>query len=227
MYARYAVYYSPDDQSALGQFGRHILGRSAELERADQSSSRFGDTARWYSLTQQPAHYGFHATLKAPFELASTQQSDDLLQACSALAARHQPIVLSGLAPRKMGGFAALTLPDQPATLIDLANDCVLALEPWRAAIGEHDINRRLGQGLSERQLRQLTKFGYPYIFDDFLFHMTLSCELSSDDSDYMQWLAEEYESTVIADPLLDRIVLFAQTDRNSAFVRLREFHFS
>jgi 2'-5' RNA ligase len=227
MYARYAVYFSPDDQSALAHFGQHVLGRSAEHDRSDQANSAFSDHERWYTLTERPAYYGFHATLKAPFELSSTHRSDDLIQACSALATRHKPIVLSGLAPRRMGSFAALTLPVQPPTLSDLANDCVLALEPWRATISEHDIKRRLGQGLSERQVDQLTKYGYPYIFDDFLFHMTLSSELSSDDSDFMQWLLAEYERYAIDDPLLDRIVLYAQTDRNSAFLRLREFSLS
>lgn len=227
MFARYAVYFSPDDRSELGRFGSSVLGRTATGQRSSDTRSSFHDLGRWQSLTEKPAHYGFHATLKAPFELAAGFQQDDLLQACAFLATQQSAIVLDGLAPQCISNFAALTLPRQPVQLLELSNTCVTSLERFRAPINEHDIERRKNAKLTERQFDQLLKFGYPYVFDDFQFHMTLSSQLSDADKDYMHWLEVEYTQLVTTDPTLDRLAVFAQIDRNSAFSRIEEFVFA
>lgn len=224
MPARYALYFSPEDTSSLGLYGKTILGRTARSQRTDDASSSFNDQARWHSLTRKPAHYGFHATLKAPFELMAGSQLTELTSLCRQLATRLEPIELAGLAPGKISNFAALSLRWQPDTLTALARDCVEALEPVRAPISEQDIQRRLHQPLSDRQLLQLKRYGYPYIFDDFQFHMTLSDQLSASDADYLLWLEQEYTQLVTSVPVLDRIALYTQSDRKSAFVMLEAY---
>ena len=53
------------------------------------------------------------------------------------------------------------------------------AFEPLRAPLNETDIARRRKSTLSERQDAQMLKWGYPYVFQDFHFHMTLSGRIS------------------------------------------------
>ncbi|MFK7891755.1 MAG: DUF1045 domain-containing protein [Granulosicoccus sp.] len=228
MYARYAIYFCPGDQSPLSRYGRQVLGRNAQkTERKPGSSSGFSDSSRWEELTRKPAHYGFHATLKAPFEIAATKQPEALEQACRDLASEHSAIPLTGLAPRLLNGFAALTLEADPLLLQELARCCVEKLELWRAPLSQYDIDRRRNSNLSARQLQQLTQFGYPYIFDDFKFHMTLSSQLTDQDQDYVNWLSTQYKQLVLSDPVLDRIALFAQSTRDSPFFRINEFCFA
>jgi hypothetical protein len=38
--------------------------------------------------------------------------------------------------------------------------------------------NRRLAQPLTARQIGHLDRWGYPYVFEDFRFHMTLTARL-------------------------------------------------
>ena len=80
MSARYALYFSPVTNSPLASFGAVSLGRTATTPRPDNVGSPHPDKARWLSLTQSPAHYGFHATLKAPFELRPGTSIEGLTQ---------------------------------------------------------------------------------------------------------------------------------------------------
>ena len=43
------------------------------------------------------------------------------------------------------------------------------------------DLERRRKSGLSERHDTYLVRWGYPYIFDEFRFHLTLSNKLEDD----------------------------------------------
>src|SRR5262249_30663264 len=38
-----------------------------------------------------------------------------------------------------------------------------------------HEREQRLSAGLSERQIENLDRWGYPYVFEDFRFHLTLT----------------------------------------------------
>ena len=46
------------------------------------------------------------------------------------------------------------------------------------------ELERRGLDSLSERQRGNFERWGYPYIFDEFRFHMTLSCRLDTPERD-------------------------------------------
>ncbi len=221
MSARYALYFSPVTNSPLASFGAASLGRSAITPRPDNVGSPHPDKSRWLSLTQSPAHYGFHATLKAPFELRPGITVEGLAQELQQLVKTLSPIPLNGLAPRHLSGFAALTLTAQPASLRDLAQQIVETFEPYRQPLSDEDIQRRTRQGLTPRQVKLLKQFGYPYVDDEFRFHMTLTGPLSDQDQDYVEWLKTLYRQFVTDTPWLDQITIYSQPDRQSPFVKL------
>jgi len=70
---RYAIYFTPDDSSELGLFGATVLRRRSE-DAGDWLNPElpvdFPQSSDWAERIKKPAHYGFHATMKAPFELA-------------------------------------------------------------------------------------------------------------------------------------------------------------
>ncbi|MFK7854978.1 MAG: DUF1045 domain-containing protein [Granulosicoccus sp.] len=226
MSARYAIYFSPASQSNLASFGEACLGRSAKRVRDADASSTFSDNERWLALTEKPAHYGFHATLKAPFELREGFSEEQLIQSAKNFALNESAIELKTLAPRQLSHFLALTLDEQTQTLSAFAQRCVEDFDAFRQPLSEADRQRRLQQSLSERQIELLDRHGYPYVAEQFRFHMTLSGKLRDQDSDFVEWVSSTYHRLVENPPLLDRIALFTQADRQSPFVHLLDFPF-
>jgi len=223
---RYAFYFSPPAHTELACFGEICLGRTAFKARQPGAVSTFTDQTRWHSLTKKPSHYGFHATLKAPFELREDSSVDDLINTARTFVSREAPVKLTSLAPRILSHFLALTLQEQSIQVSNLAQRCVEAFEGFRQPLSDADINRRLQQSLNDRQTALLQHFGYPYVAEQFRFHMTLSGELSSFDSDFVAWANEAYQRIVSNAPVLDRITLFMQVDRQSPFIQLFDFPF-
>ena len=229
MTARYAIYFAPRDDSELERFGATVLRR-----RADDAAEwlnpdlpiAFPDSSDWPDLIQRPAHYGFHATIKAPFELAEGHTVDNLMTDLEQFCRSREPILLTGLAPIRTSRYDALAFHDQPEALPQLASDCVTYFEPYRAPISQADIDRREPAKLTKVQCEYLEKYGYPYILDDFNFHMTLSGRNDHDDAVYLDWLKRLYQSMISQSPVLDRLCVFYQPDRTTSFVRVGEFVF-
>ena len=89
MSERFAVYYAPNPEGALWHLGSAWLGRDAyrdrELPRSEFPSLALLDLE---ALTAAPRGYGFHATLRAPFEPAAGVGEAELSAALDALADR-------------------------------------------------------------------------------------------------------------------------------------------
>ena len=95
-FPRYAIYFVPAPDSDIYRFGAAILGYDAfsghPLPFADGLTATFAD---WHDLTRDPRKYGFHATLKAPFSLASSVEEAEFVAACGDFCtlARDIPII--------------------------------------------------------------------------------------------------------------------------------------
>ncbi len=243
MTARYAIYFSPADASDLARFGTAVLGRDANSYKNRQCLARtnatgtsgtnadrfqpikpFADEVLWQTYTEKPAHYGFHATIKAPFELAPDCTAAELLAELSSFCGARHTIALTDLAPANLGAFTALTMPGQPDELVELASDVVRHFEPFRQELSPADIKRRQVETLTASQIDNLEQFGYPHIFADFQFHMTLSGPLPTHDTQFVPWVQSVYRQLVPQTPLLDRLCVFRQVDRSTPFVRIAEF---
>jgi hypothetical protein len=178
---RYAIYVVPDDDSALGRFGKSVLGEDATLV-ADE-----GQRAAWLAATGEPRRYGFHATVKAPFHLAPGASLDALSGALRAFTSERPPVPVGRLAVRRIGHFLALTPVEPLPMLSGFAAEVVAAFEPFRAPLSLEDTQRRLAAGLTRTQQAMLARWGYPYVFAEFRFHMTLSGRLDNATSAWMQ----------------------------------------
>ena len=226
MTARYAIYFAPDDESELGIFGATVLRRRA-LDASDwlnpDLAIEFPPSSIWSDRIERPAHYGFHATIKAPFELAEDQSADHLIADVAEFCKVRQSISLHGLAPIRTSRYDALAFEQQPEALSQLATDCVISFEKYRAPLTEADIKRRDPDSLTDSEKKNMQRFGYPYILDDFNFHMTLSGRNDHNDSAYLDWLNRLYQSMVVNTPVLDRLCIFYQPDRDTPFVRIEE----
>jgi hypothetical protein len=129
-----------------------------------------------------PRKYGFHATLKPPFRLAEGQDVQALEAAASDLAVDLAPAICDGLKLTTLGRFVALTPQDDMQAVRRVAGACVRELDRFRAPASEAELARRRKVGLSPAQEALLTQWGYPYVMEEFRFHMTLTERLPQDD---------------------------------------------
>lgn len=173
---RYAIYFTPAVVSALWRLGSSSLGYdTAAREIVDFPNCSLWREPWFTRALETPARYGFHATLKAPFTLAPSVTAAVLLERAEAFSARHAPVYLPALEVALLGDFVALRPLAEDAELNRLAAACVQDFDDLRAPIDATDRARRLSQGLTPRQRAQLDLWGYPYVLQDFRFHMTLT----------------------------------------------------
>jgi len=209
--ARYAIYFVPAAETELYQFGAAVLGYDAYTGR-DTPSIRAVDPG-WADRVREPRVYGFHATLKPPFRLAAGVTAAEL-QAELGVFARSQSTIAAGrLVVRVLGSFVALVLEANCAAIDTLAADCVQHFDRFRAPINEKERARRLSAPLTARQKIHLDRWGYPYVFGDFRFHMSLTGPLPVDDRALiLRRLTEEFASRLSAPHfVVDRIVIAQQ----------------
>lgn len=146
---------------------------------------------RLAEVTATPRKYGFHATLKPPFRLAEGMTVEALDDALQAFAASQAVVTVDRLAVSRIGHFLALTPQGDTGGLQGMAARCVTEFDRFRAPLTPADMERRRAAGLSPRQEVLLAEWGYPYVLDEFRFHMTLSGRLSDEDLALVQSVAE------------------------------------
>jgi hypothetical protein len=169
---RYALYALPPEGSALEAFGRAVLGYDNVAGAVVPPAPDLADLASWNGGARV---YGFHATLKAPMRFAPGIGEGDLLAAVRRLAAGHPPVTVGELTVATLGRFLALVPVAPPPALGLLAAECVAALDPLRAPLTEAERAKRRPERLSPRGRALLERWGYPHVFEEFRFHMTLT----------------------------------------------------
>lgn len=169
---RYAIYALPEPGSALEAFGRAVLGYDNVTGEGVPHPESLKDLT---AVTAGARVYGFHATLKAPSRLAPGCDEADLLAGLRRLASAHPPVLVGELAVVALGRFIALVPVAPPPSLGLLAAECVAALDPFRAPLNEAERAKRRPDRLSPRGRALLDRWGYPYVFEEFRFHMTLT----------------------------------------------------
>ena len=219
MEPRYAIYFIPGVDTPLYRFGAAVLGYDCYTGR-DIAASAGVDAPTWAAIVREPRAYGFHATLKPPFRMAEGLHESDLMEAASGFAESQSAVLGGDLTVRALGNFIAL-VPISACPDIDrLGRACVRAFDRFRAPMTAEDRARRLATGLTLRQVEHLDRWGYPYVFDDFRFHMTLTGPLARPERERtLALLCEKFEQARGARALhIDRVVIARQDDKSAPF---------
>lgn len=208
---RYAIYYAPQEHSPLWQFGCSVLGFDAASFRDVEYPSHavFQDPAA-LAWTAAPRRYGFHATLKAPFHLAEGRTEDALKAKLATFAGDRRSFEL----PLKLAtfeNFIALVAAEPSPGIERLADDCVRDFDDFRAPLTAAERERRHPDRLEPAQLEKLDRWGYPFVFEDFRFHMTLTGEIPLEDQIRLGPVLEELFGLVPPSTTIDALSLFVQ----------------
>ncbi|MCX7305809.1 MAG: DUF1045 domain-containing protein [Hyphomicrobiales bacterium] len=218
---RYAIYYTPGQNDPLTRLAASWLGRDPftgaqpPLPPVKQLSP-----AEIAYHTASARRYGFHATLKAPFNLAANATEAELDHAIASFAAGAEPILLSKFVPARLDGFLAL-VPGGPAPDLDrFAGEVVSVFDRFRAPLSDAEVKRRNPEALSPGEFRNLLQWGYPYVFESFRFHMTLTGRVTDDDLPRVRAAVDEAFAGVVGRPAtIDGLALFIEPEPGAPFV--------
>lgn len=225
---RYAIYFAPAPDTPLWRTASRVIGRDA----ATGAALPFPDLPPcdaddWADLTADPRRYGFHATLKAPFALAEEADEALLLDVARGFAAGRRGFVVPDLSVRTLGSFVALTPDAANADLDGLAADCVVVFEPFRAPLPPQERARRVAGLTDPRHVASVDRWGYPWVFEDFRFHMTLTGSLPEARRETVRARLAEHLGDVARPLAVDAISIFRQDRRDAPFRLIERIPFA
>jgi hypothetical protein len=213
---RAALYWAPHLDDPLHAVGSTWLGRDAETGCTLQQPALPGlDLAE---LTHDARGYGLHATLKPPFRLATSYGA--LRADAMAIAARTAPFALPPLRLAEHHGFLALLETTPSADLQALCDACVRDLDRHRAPPTEAEIARRNPDRMNAAQRALTLRWGYPYVFGEWWFHVTLSRRLSAEEMAAVRPKLEALLGGMPAEPRrVTELCLFTQAGPGAPFL--------
>lgn len=225
MAERFAIYYAPATTAALWERATFWLGRDPADDDVFEGPVAGVERHRLLNLTQSASRYGFHATLKAPMALVSGASLHDLTRALQAFAAAALPVDLGRLHLADIDGFLALTPTGSSDPIRDFAATVVETFDAFRAPMTIKERALRLSKGLTPRQEELLDAYGYPYVFEEFFFHMTLTDRLPERDRAEIRAAAATWFAATLDEPVrLDRLSLYGEAESGRPFRRIADF---
>ncbi|MEM8580028.1 MAG: DUF1045 domain-containing protein [Pseudomonadota bacterium] len=200
-YSRYAIYLVPDE-GALSRFGAEFLGW--DIARGTNSTQmQMLELPRPITkITARPRKYGFHGTIKAPMRLAKGRDEAELVRVCHKLMATEEVFAVERLRLARLGSFIALVPATDTSKLEALARRVLEGLEPFRAPMTKAERARRNPDRLSDQQRHLLDRWGYPYVLEEFRFHMTLTGPLSHAEARLTEIALAPLLRPILAEPL-------------------------
>lgn len=173
---RYAIYYVAGPDTPLGRFGANWLGRDVVTKKTVVQPTLKGiEPERLVEITASARTYGFHATLKPPFHLVDGYDLGMLDEVLEAFVVAEEPFEVPALELAELDGFIALRPKKSSKALHRFAESCVRTFDAFRAPPSDQEVAKRLEADLTDKQVKLLKKWGYPYVMDEYHFHMTLT----------------------------------------------------
>ena len=224
-FKRFGLYMVPE--GALYRAGADWLGWDSVAARATQPPDLPGLPDHASTLSATPRKYGLHGTIKPPFRLAPGMTAADLAARAQAFCASQAPVTVPSFVVRRLGGFIAIVPQSPSGPLADLAGACVAALDDFRAPPTEAELARRRKARLSDRQEALLARWGYPYVMEEFRFHITLTGHLPPDQAEAAQTVLSDHFAPHLTAPVdIDSLCLMGE-DAAGMFHLLHRYRLS
>ncbi len=217
---RYAIYFAPPLNDPVSRVAANWIGRNAFTDEMVEAPAITGlNSAEIAYYTAAPRRYGFHGTLKAPFRLAEGQREEPLLHTLMTFSGAFKAFEIPRMEVSRLGPFFALVPSSPVPDLDDLAARVTREFDHFRAPLSEEEIERRNPANLSPQQLANLHRWGYPYVFDEFRFHMTLTGPIDDDDAARVEQALHTFFDPVLSEPIEVRnIALFVEAEYGAPF---------
>jgi hypothetical protein len=212
---RVAVYYAPDRDDPLWTAGCHWLGWDPENGAAFQPPESVTEP----DLIRDPSGYGFHGTLKPPMRLADGCDYEGFLAAVRNLAQGLRPFDMPRLSVQNLHGFLAVREALPSPELQAISDVVVASLDDWRALPSEAELAKRRKAGLSAPEEAMLSRWGYPYVFQLWRFHLTLTRRLDEVEMARLKPAAEAFFASGLDRPRsFDSLAVYTQPETGAPF---------
>jgi putative phosphonate metabolism protein len=222
---RFAIYAAPGVRPSdtvgvlLRQKAEQWLGRSVSADRVTPGVPVGWTRAAIDAMTVNARRYGFHATLKPPFRLAAGRTPEELDAAVARFAASSAAAVAPRLTLARLGGFFALVPAAEAPGLHALADEVVRAFDDFRAPPTEAELARRDQASLTPRQRELLSTWGYPYVLDEFGFHLTLTDRIPHQQRAQVERVLSDWFAAFLgADLPVDALAVFTEAEPGAPF---------
>lgn len=213
-FLRYSIYFAPR-QGPLADFAARWLGWDPGEGRDVPQMTVQDLPAPVADITAAARKYGFHGTIKPPFRLRDDHIAAQLRERVAALASGLAPVTMDGLRLASLEGFLALVPLGDPTGLVNLARQVVMDLDDFRAGASAAELARRRAAGLTQRQDTLLLRWGYPYVMEEFRFHLTLTGKLDADLAETVQRYLVRTLAPVLPAPFrVEDLCLFGEDDQ-------------
>lgn len=225
---RYAIYCVPPFSTRLGTLGSRWLGWNMDANAvADQPAVGELRAEHVAEITSLPRRYGWHATFKAPFVLSQSRTVDELKQAISAFVHVREPMQLPMFQVSMLSDFIALVPHTDAHGFATFAMDVVRAFDRFRAPLESTEIARRRKLGLTARQEALLLHWGYPYVMDEYKFHLTLTGRIGKKEREVLLPFLESWFAPALNRPeVMHDIALCEQAAEGTQFTLVERFAF-
>ena len=213
---RLAIYYAPPPDSALAAAAAKWLGRDeTSLNWASHKPPQSFSPQRFQEIIADPFHYGFHGTLKPPFRLKEGATIEQVVDRLAYVSRTQRRFTLPPLAVTFMHNFFCLRPTSPCSQLNKIAAEVVLLFDRFRQLPTAEELAKRRLAGLSVRQETLLQIWGYPYVMDEFRFHLTLTGKIKSCDDRKMldEELAQRFTTSDLGSVPFSSLCLFAEED--------------
>lgn len=219
---RYALYYSPAPSSLFWELGCKWLGRDPLTQKKIVQDHFSGvNPDRLYELTKTAGRYGLHATLKAPFRMAPLSSESNLRSDLNVFSRRYSSFLAPPLELRQIDDFFCLCPQVPSVQLNSLADDCVRTFDEYRAPLTRIELARRRAEILTTEEKKHLSTWGYPYVMDQFRFHITLTGRISDAyEKIVIRAMLSQIFEPVIGKPfLIEAVSLFIEPALGQPFI--------
>ena len=119
----------------------------------------------------------------------------------------------------RLGRFFALIPGGDAAELYALADEVVTAFDGFRAPPTEAELARRDPASRTPRQRELLTAWGYPYVLDEFRFHLTVTDRIPAAQQPAVErTLTDWFSASLGATVPVDALALFTEEEPGASF---------
>ncbi len=210
---RVALYYAPALSDPLWRAGCAWLGRDPETAATLPQP----DVPDIHAVTADARLYGFHCTLKPPMRLSTNYNA--FVDDAAALARGLAPFAMPPLHVADLSGFLAVREAEPCPAFYALADVCVAGMDHHRAPPDAAELVRRRQGGLSEAREANLVRWGYPGVFNEWRFHMTLTRRLTDTERAVFLPAAQDHLAAALPHPRqVEEICVFTQAGPGVAF---------
>lgn len=225
---RCAIYFIPPAEDPLTQAAARWLRRDPYTGAGVTSEIEGLVDADHAFLTAAARRYGFHGTLKAPFQLATGRSIDEIAQGLDRFCARLTPLVIPRMDLALLGSFFALVPSARHPDVEALATHLMIEFDSFRAPLSEIELARRNPSQLSTQQFSNLLTWGHPNVLDQFRFHMTLTGPMDRLERDHVRLVLERHFGALANAPLeIGQVALFVEPEARAPFCINSIHHFA